>query len=160
MGKFQDLKVWQKAKDLAVDLYRLTGEGAFGKDWGFRDQVRRAVIAIPSNIAQGGDSITDRQAIKFFYTARGSSAEVLNQAIIAQEIGYLTQEQFDHISEACSGISAMLTKLISARASRSTHMNGTQEKQEHNGARHTAHGTRQKQEEERNTAHGAGAKNK
>jgi four helix bundle protein len=115
MGKFQDLKVWQKAKDLAVDLYRLTGEGAFGKDWGFRDQVRRAVIAVPSNIAQGGDSITDRQAIKFFYTARGSAAEVLNQAIIAQEIGYVTQEQFDHISEACSGISAMLTKLVQAR---------------------------------------------
>ena len=115
MGKFQDLKVWQKAKDLAVDLYRLTGEGAFGKDWGFRDQVRRAVISIPSSIAQGGDSVGDRQAIKFFYTARGSSAEVLNQAIIAQEIGYVTQEQFDHISEACSGISAMLTKLIQAR---------------------------------------------
>jgi four helix bundle protein len=115
MGKFQDLKVWQKAKDLAVDLYRLTGEGAFGKDWGFRDQVRRAVISIPSNIAQGGDSITDRQAIKFFYAARGSSAEVLNQAIIAQEIGYVTQEQFDHITEACGGISAMLTKLIQAR---------------------------------------------
>ena len=115
MGKFQDLKVWQKAKDLAVDLYRLTGEGAFGKDWGFRDQVRRAVISIPSSIAQGGDSFGDRQAVKFFYTARGSSAEVLNQAIIAREIGYVTQEQFDHISEACSGISAMLTKLVQAR---------------------------------------------
>jgi four helix bundle protein len=118
MGKFQDLKVWQRAKDLAVDLYRLTGEGAFGKDWGFRDQVRRAVISIPSNIAEGDELGTDKQAIKFFYTAKGSAAEVLTQSIIAQEIGYLTQEQFHRISEECLGISAMLAKLISARASR------------------------------------------
>jgi len=113
MGNFQDLKVWQKAKDLAVDLYRLSGDGVFGKDWGFRDQVRRAVISIPSNIAQGA-STTDRQAIKFYYMAKGSVAEVLTQSIIAQEIGYLTQEKLDHISEACSGISAMLAKLVQA----------------------------------------------
>lgn len=90
MGKFQNLKVWQRAKDLAVTLYKLTGDGAFGKDWGLRDQIRRAVISIPSNIAEGDELGTNRQAIKFFYTAKGSSAEVLTQAIIAQEIGYLT----------------------------------------------------------------------
>ena len=125
MGKFQDLKVWQRAKDLAVDLYRLTGEGALGKDWGFRDQIRRAVISIPSNIAEGDELGTDRQAIKFFYTAKGSAAEVLTQSIIAQEIGYLTQEQFHRISEKCLGISAMLAKLISARASRTAQGNGS-----------------------------------
>jgi four helix bundle protein len=129
MGKFQDLKVWQKAKDLAVDLYRLTGEGAFGKDWGFRDQVRRAGISIPSNIAEGDELGSDRQAIKFFYTAKGSTAEVLTQSIIAQEIGYLTEEQFHRITEECLGISAMLAKLISARAKRTGY-----------GARDTAHG--------------------
>ncbi|MBW2208265.1 MAG: four helix bundle protein, partial [Deltaproteobacteria bacterium] len=43
MGKFQELKVWQRAKELAVFLYRTTGEGAFRKDWGLRDQIRRAV---------------------------------------------------------------------------------------------------------------------
>jgi four helix bundle protein len=83
MGKFQDLKVWQRAKDLAVTLYKLTGDGAFGKDWGLRDQIRRAVISIPSNIAEGDELGTNRQAIKFFYTAKGSSAEVLTQATIA-----------------------------------------------------------------------------
>jgi four helix bundle protein len=116
MGKFQDLRVWQKAKDLAVTLYKFTGNGAFGKDWAFRDQIRRAVISIPSNIAEGDELGTTRQAIKFFYTAKGSSAEVLTQAIIAQEIGYFTEEQFDHVKEECELISAMLTKLIHARA--------------------------------------------
>jgi four helix bundle protein len=115
MGKFQDLKVWQRAKDLAVTLYKLTGEGAFGKDWGLRDQIRRAVISIPSNIAEGDELGTNRQAIKFFHTAKGSSAEVLTQAIIGQEIGYLTKEQFDHIKKECEAISAMLAKLIRVR---------------------------------------------
>jgi len=119
MGKFQDLKVWQRAKDLAVTLYKLTGDGAFGKDWGLRDQIRRAVISIPSNIAEGDELGTNRQAIKFFYTAKGSSAEVLTQAIIAQEIGYLTKEQFDHIKRECEAISAMLAKLIHVRVNTS-----------------------------------------
>jgi four helix bundle protein len=123
MGKFQELKVWQRAKDLAVSMHKLTGEGPFGKDWAFRDQTRRATVSIPSNIAEGDELGTDRQAIKFFYTAKGSAAEVLTQTIIAQEIGYLTPEQFHHITEECLGISAMLTKLISARATRTAHGN-------------------------------------
>jgi len=116
MGKFQDLKVWQRAKNLAVSMHKITGEGPFGKDWALRDQIRRATVSIPSNIAEGDELGTDRQAVKFFYTAKGSAAEVLTQSIIAQEIGYLTKEQFHHISEECLGISAMLAKLISARA--------------------------------------------
>ena len=97
-------------------MHKLTGEGPFAKDWALRDQIRRAAVSIPSNIAEGDELGTDRQAIKFFYTAKGSAAEVLTQSIIAQEIGYLTKEQFHHITEECLGISAMLTKLISARA--------------------------------------------
>jgi len=116
MGNFQDLKVWNRSKDLAVSLYKITGQGAFDKDWGLRDQIRRAVVSIPSNIAEGDNLGTDRQAIKFFYTAKGSSAEVLTQAIIAYEIGYLRGEHFDHVKKECHVISAMLTRLIQARS--------------------------------------------
>ena len=115
MGKFQDLKVWQRAKNLAVSMHKITGEGPFGKDWALRDQIRRATVSIPSNIAEGDELGTNRQAIKFFHTAKGSSAEVLTQAIIGQEIGYLTKEQFDHIKKECEAISAMLAKLIRVR---------------------------------------------
>ena len=73
MGKFQDLKVWQRAKDLAVYLYRLTGKGAFAKDYSLKDQIRRAGVSIPSNIAEGDELSTDKQAIRFFYIAKGSS---------------------------------------------------------------------------------------
>lgn len=116
MGKFQDLRVWQKSKDLAVFLYSLTGKGAFSKDFGLRDQIRRAAVSIPSNIAEGDELGTDKQAIKFFYIAKGSSAELLTQAIIAFEIGYFDKENFKSIERECTAISGMLTRLIHARS--------------------------------------------
>ncbi len=116
MGNFQELKVWQRSKDLAVLLYKITERGAFDKDWGLRNQIRRAVVSIPSNIAEGDELGTDRQTIKFFYTAKGSSAEVLTQAFIAYEIGYLTRDQFDHVKKECQAVSSMLTRLIQARS--------------------------------------------
>jgi four helix bundle protein len=116
MGKFPKLKVWQRGKDLAVSIYKLTVHGTFSKDFGLRDQIRRAAVSIPSNIAEGDELGSDKQAIRYFYTARGSSAEVLTQAIIAQEIGYLTVDSLKHIENECESISGMLTRLIQARS--------------------------------------------
>jgi four helix bundle protein len=123
MGSFQELKVWQRSKDLAVSLYKTTGQGAFDKDWGLRDQIRRAVVSIPSNIAEGDELGTDRQAIKYFYTAKGSSAEVLTQAVIAYEISYLTKEQFYNVKKECQAVSGMLTRLIQARSADTSRKN-------------------------------------
>jgi four helix bundle protein len=97
MCKFQDLKVWKRGKDLAVSIYKLTGHGIFSKDWGLRDQIRRAAVSIPSNIAEGDELGTNKQAIRFFFTSKGSTAEVLTQAIIAHEIGYLDDKDFQHV---------------------------------------------------------------
>jgi four helix bundle protein len=116
MGKFQDLRVLQKSKDLAVLLYNLTGKGDFSKDFGLRDQIRRAAVSVASNIAEGDELGSDKQAIKFFYIAKGSSAELLTQAIIAFEIGYLDKESFKGIEGECMAISGMLTRLIHARS--------------------------------------------
>lgn len=115
MGNFQDLKVWQRAKDLAVYLYKITGKGAFSKDFSLKDQIRRATVSIASNIAEGNDLRTDKQSVNYFYIARGSSAEVLTQAIISFEIGYIDKEIFKHIENECSAISSMLTQLIKVR---------------------------------------------
>ena len=65
MGKFQDLKVWSRAKNLAVCIYKLTQTGKFPKDYGFRDQIRRAAVSIPSNIPEGEEQSTNKQAINF-----------------------------------------------------------------------------------------------
>lgn len=74
MGRegFKELKVWQKAKDLAVDIYRLTTEGELNSDYGLRDQIRRSAISIASNIAEGDERDTDKESVRFFYIAKGS----------------------------------------------------------------------------------------
>ena len=113
---FRDLKVWEKATDLAVFIYRVTGSGRFVKDYSFRDQIRRAAVSIPSNIAEGDERGTDKEAVRYFYIAKGSSAEVMTQAIIAHEIGYLDENTFLEIENRCKGISAMLGRLISVRS--------------------------------------------
>ena len=116
MGKFQDLQVWQKSKDLTIYIYKLTGEGAFSKDFGLRDQLRRASVSIPSNIVEGDELGTNKQAIKYFYIAKGSTAELLTQAIIALEIKYINDESFKHIEREGQAISGMLMRLIQARS--------------------------------------------
>ncbi len=116
MGKFQELRVWQKSKDLAVYIYQVTGKGQFAKDYSLKDQIRRAAVSIPSNIAEGDELDTNKQAVKFFYISKGSCAEVLTQAIIALEIGYLEKKDFLHIEQECQAISGMLTRLIQVRS--------------------------------------------
>jgi len=115
MVNFQELTVWKRSKELAVYLYRNTSAGIISKDRCLRDQIRRAVISIPSNIAEGDEYGSNKQSVRFLNMAKGSSAEVLTQAIIAFEVGYLTDEQVYHIKQECRAISGMLTKLIQAR---------------------------------------------
>jgi four helix bundle protein len=116
MGKFQDLKVWQRAKDLAVYIYKLTSKKPFSKDFGLRDQICRAAVSIPSNIAEGDELGSNKQAIRHFYIAKGSSAEVFTQAVIALEIKYIDKKSFEYIEKERNAISGMLTRLINARS--------------------------------------------
>lgn len=114
-GGFEELLVWQKGKELAVNVYRLTNAGAFSKDFGLRDQIRRAAVSVPSNIAEGDERDTDKEAIRYFYISKGSAAELLTQVVIAHEIGYLSEQQFLQVKEECKTIMKMLAALIKAR---------------------------------------------
>jgi len=116
MGNFKDLKVWIKSKDLAVKIYKVTDEGLFNKDFGLRDQMRRSSVSIPSNIAEGEDLDTDKQSIRHFYIARGSLAELRTQLIVAEEIRYISTDQYDMLEKESHQISAMLTGLIRHRS--------------------------------------------
>ncbi len=115
MGNFKKLLVWQKAKDLAVTIYKLTNQGKLVNDYGLKDQIRRAAISIPSNIAEGDELDTDKQSIRHFYYAKGSTAELLTQLLISYEIGYIDKQTYQHIENECRIISSMLMRLIQAR---------------------------------------------
>jgi four helix bundle protein len=110
-----ELKVWQRSKNLAIHLYGVTGQGMISKDYGLRDQMRRAAVSISSNIAEGDELESDKQSTKYFHIAKGSSAELLTQVIISYEIGYFSNEEFNYLHEECDAISRMLSNLIKSR---------------------------------------------
>jgi len=112
---FRELKVWQFAKSLAVNIYQLTNQGTFEKDFGLKDQIRRAAVSIASNIAEGDERNTNKESVRFLYIAKGSLAEVVTQTIIAREIGYLSDTTYNRIIDECSIIGKMLGKLIKVR---------------------------------------------
>ena len=112
---FRALNVWQRAKDLAVLIYRVTETGSFARDFGLKDQIRRAAVSVPSNIAEGDERDTNKDSVRFLYIAKGSLAEVVTQAIIACEIGYLNEADRTCIEQECEALGRMLGSLIKAR---------------------------------------------
>jgi four helix bundle protein len=118
MSNFENLKVWHRAIDLAVSIYKLTDDNKFlQKDFVLKDQIRRSSVSISSNISEGDELGSDKQAIRQFYIAKGSSAELYTQIIIAAKIGYIQEAEKDYLTNECKGISGMLTNLIKARRS-------------------------------------------
>ena len=115
MGKFTELIVWQKAKDLAVYTYKVTENQYYRRDRGIQDQMRRASVSIPSNIAEGDESGSNKLAIRYFNISKGSSAELITQTIISFEIGYINKDQSNEIIQRTEEISKMLTSLIKSR---------------------------------------------
>jgi four helix bundle protein len=112
---FRELQVWQKAKALAVTIYQSTQEGELAKDFGLRDQIRRAAVSVCSNIAEGDERQTNTEAVHFLYIAKGSLAELSCQLEIAHDIGYLNSEQHSFLQQECQDIGNMLGALIKVR---------------------------------------------
>ena len=103
--RFEELEVWQKAKELTNLIYKYSSDGAFARDFGLRDQTRRASVSIMSNIAEGFESQTQALFIKYLAYAKGTAGELRAQLYIANEQKYLTDEQFSmaySLAEICS----------------------------------------------------------
>lgn len=115
MAGFKELNVWQVGKELAVSMYKITTAGAFKSDFGLRDQIRRAAVSIPSNIAEGDERGSNKDAVRFFYIAKGSLAELQTQLIIAHEIGHIDSTILKDMDERCQSLGKMLGSLIKAR---------------------------------------------
>ncbi len=115
MGNFKKLMVWQKAKDAAVKIYQISENNPFQKDFGLKDQIRRAAISVPSNIAEGDELRSNKQSNHYFYTAKASAAEVITQLFIAQEVDYITEQNLSDLVDDYEHISIMLHHLIKAR---------------------------------------------
>jgi len=117
MGNYNNLDVWQDSKELAIAIYRISNEGLFRKDFSLRDQIRRSAISIPSNLAEGDESISQKMSIRFFYIAKASLAELRTQFEIAKEIGYVEEKDFKSMSKSMELLSKRITKLLQHRQS-------------------------------------------
>jgi len=112
--RFEDLIAWQKARQLTAEIYRITARGEFAKDFGLRDQIRRAAVSVMSNIAEGFDRGSRGEFHQFLVVAKASCAEVPSQLYVAQDVGYINQETFDCVNSSTSELSRIIGGLRAA----------------------------------------------
>lgn len=108
-SKFDELSVWQNARVLAKEVYRLSMSW---KDFGLKDQIRRAVVSISSNIAEGYDRGSSVDFVRFLYIARGSGSEVRSQLYLAYDLGYLDEKDFGRLHDQVDVVVRQLTSFI------------------------------------------------
>jgi four helix bundle protein len=99
ISTFEDIEAWQKARELTRAIYALSNDGPFARDFGLRDQVRRASVSIMSNIAEGFERGGDKEFFQFASCAKGSSGEVRAQLYVALDAGYIDQPTFNRLSD-------------------------------------------------------------
>ena len=115
MSDFQELAVWQLAKKLAVEVYRVTKRFNFYNNGDFISQIRRAAISVSSNIAEGEESGTIKSGIRYLNIAKGSNSEVKSQIIVAFDLGFVSEQEMKLIKNICEEISKKPYFLIKYR---------------------------------------------
>lgn len=107
--RFEDIKAWQEARELTKLIYELTNSPAFSKDFGLKDQIRRASVSIMANIAEGFDRNSDKEFNKFLSYSISSASEVKSHLYVALDQGYVSQETFEKFYEKASTVSKIIT---------------------------------------------------
>ncbi|MGH8353916.1 MAG: four helix bundle protein [Pseudomonas sp.] len=106
---FERLEVWQRAKQLAVSVYKSFAEC---RDLGFKDQITRSALSVPSNIAEGMERGSSREKCRFLWIAKGSCAELRTQILIGFEVGYIAESLAADWVKETRELSRMLSGLI------------------------------------------------
>ena len=110
-SKFEEIQAWQKAYEVTLLVYKLTGSGNFAGDFGLRDQIRRASVSIMANIAEGHGRRSNIEFANFLNMARGSTAEVQSHLHIARGLEYIPQTDFELLYQQLTEISRMTLSL-------------------------------------------------
>ena len=111
-GKFEDLEIFQKARELSKEIYKITGTDEFRKDTRFVQQMHAAVGSIMDNIAEGYERDGNKEFINFLYFAKGSCGEVRSQIIRATDVGYLEKENATKLYNDCLNLSKQIANFI------------------------------------------------
>jgi four helix bundle protein len=105
--RFEEIKSWQKAREVTRTIYLMTTNERFAKDYGLRDQIRRASVSIMANIAEGFGRRSDKEFSYFLSIAHGSIAEVQSHLYIALDLNYIEQSDFSKLYEMLDETSRM-----------------------------------------------------
>ena len=108
ISRFEDFIAWQKARKLTSDIYKVTNEGNFAKDFGLKDQIRRAAVSSMSNLAEGFERGRPTEFHQFLSVAKASCAELCAQLYVALNVGYLSTEIFDALMSKAIGVGQIL----------------------------------------------------
>jgi four helix bundle protein len=111
--RFEEIEAWQTASELTKQIYLVTEEGKFAKDFGLKDQLRRAAVSVMSNIAEGFESKTQALFIRYLGIAKASAGEVRSQLYVSRDVGYLSEEQFSKLFQMTEKASRQLSRFIS-----------------------------------------------
>lgn len=106
--RFEDLEVWQVARELAKGVYRAANTQELRRDFALVNQMKRAVVSISSNIAEGFERGTRKQQIEFCYYAKGSAGELRSQVVIAHDVELLDDRAYEWLLETCDKCSRMV----------------------------------------------------
>lgn len=96
---FQDLTLWKASVVVAKQIYTVTNNNLFIKDYGLRDQMRRAIVSVSSNIAEGFEKNNNNEFIRYLKIVKGSIGELKSQLIVSKEIGYIANAEFERLYE-------------------------------------------------------------
>ena len=105
--KLEDIQAWQKARQATRMIYEGTAEGQFARDYGLRDQIRRASVSIMANIAEGFGRRSDKEFANFLNMAHGSISEVQSHLYVALDLSYIDQVSFTKLDNLLDEISRM-----------------------------------------------------
>jgi four helix bundle protein len=108
---FEEINAWKKAYQITLDVHRVTGGETFSRDFGLKDQIRRASVSIMANIAEGHGRRSNFEFANFLNVARGSAAEVQSHLYVAVGLDYITRDDFDRIYVAAEEVSRMTLAL-------------------------------------------------
>jgi four helix bundle protein len=112
IARFEEIQAWQTARELTNMIYALTNQLGINRDFGLRDQIRRAAVSVMSNIAEGFESRTDAQFINYLGMARASAGETRAQLYIALDQKYISEEQFKEAFTSAEKCARQISKFI------------------------------------------------
>jgi len=109
IGNFENIEVWRTSMDLCTEVYKITNSDTFSRDFGLKDQIRRASVSIPSNISEGYERDSKNQFLYFLSIPKGSCGEVRTQLRIAYNLNYLNELDFQSLNLMCESTSKQLS---------------------------------------------------